>query len=114
MVDRCPAIGIKKTWPRCAVSSPDGPTRNSVILVACRVSGVRDREERDRGRGKLERTCRRFHRYKMRKIIWTGLQNCSIQLHDGTLKMVRRQRVALTGRGQSQGGGGRPVGIDGQ
>src|SRR5712671_7949181 len=98
--------------PRCAANLQNRPKRNSINLIACRISGIRDGDECNRGWSNTERTGWRSHRGKLRKIIWTGLQNCSIQLHDATLKMVCRQRVALAGHGHSQGGGGRPVDID--
>jgi hypothetical protein len=73
--------------------------RNS---IACRIVGIPDREERNRGRSDLDRTWRRCHRGKPRKIvIWTELQSRSIQLHAGALQIIRRQRVTLAGRGQS-------------
>ena len=83
--------------------------------LACWIFGVRDREEGDRGRRDLDRPRRRCHRGKLRKlVIATKLQNRSIQLHLDALQVIRRQRVALAGDGQSQGCGNRSVRIDGQ
>src|SRR5439155_11463444 len=99
-------INIPRTQRIGQVSRSSSPRRcwrrQSIISIACAVSGTRDREERHRRRCNLERTWRRSHRGKIGKTVSIELENRSVQLHDGTLKMIRRQRVALTGQGQSQ------------